>query len=137
MDTFATLPFPSDVNEEAPDGSTLRALVRVGRGTMAHFELAPGCTSRPVVHRTVDEMWFVLRGHGEIWRKRGTDEAIVALVPGTSLTIPSGTSFQFRSTTDGPLTCIGVTMPPWPGNAEAEPVPGPWTPSAAREWRTI
>jgi mannose-6-phosphate isomerase-like protein (cupin superfamily) len=137
VSTFATLPFPPRPTEEAPDGSRLRALSRVDAGSMAHFELAAGATSRAVTHRTVEEIWFVLRGRGEIWRKAGRVEQIVVLEPGTSLTIPRGTHFQFRASPEAPLEFVGVTMPPWPGNQEAEPVVGPWTPTATDEWRKL
>jgi mannose-6-phosphate isomerase-like protein (cupin superfamily) len=33
-------------------------------GSMAHFELAAGKTSRSVTHRTVDEIWYFLEGLG-------------------------------------------------------------------------
>ena len=29
-----------------------------------------------------------------------------------------------------PLQVVAVTIPPWPGEEEAEPVSGPWTPTA-------
>ncbi|MFI5897892.1 hypothetical protein ACIA5D_48205 [Actinoplanes sp. NPDC051513] len=43
------------------------------------------------------------------------------------MTIPVGTSFQFRAGASG-LEVVAVTMPPWPvGSAtEATPVDGPW-----------
>jgi mannose-6-phosphate isomerase-like protein (cupin superfamily) len=44
------------------------------------------------------------------------------------LTIPLGTHFQFRSHGKEPLSAIGVTMPPWPGEDEAYDVEGPWEP---------
>jgi hypothetical protein len=43
------LPFVPDVI--APDGSDVRILLRLGRGSMAHFELGAGRVSRPVAHR--------------------------------------------------------------------------------------
>jgi mannose-6-phosphate isomerase-like protein (cupin superfamily) len=48
---------------------------------------------------------------------------------GTTITIPLGTEFQFRSTTDEPLTAVACTMPPWPGDGEAVRVDGPWAPT--------
>lgn len=39
----------------APDGSAVRVLLATGRGSVAHFELAPGETSVAVAHRTVEE----------------------------------------------------------------------------------
>ena len=50
----------------------------------------------------------------------------VPLGPGTCLSIPAGTHFQFRADAGGPLTAVGVTMPPWPGDNEAYEVPGAW-----------
>jgi hypothetical protein len=37
----------------APDGSDVRVLLRLSRGSMAHFELGAGRVSRAVAHRTV------------------------------------------------------------------------------------
>jgi len=50
------------------------------------------------------------------------------LRPGTALTIPVGTAFQFRNTGFEPLAAVGVTMPPWPGEDEAMEVAGAWAP---------
>jgi mannose-6-phosphate isomerase-like protein (cupin superfamily) len=96
---------------------------------MAHFSLAPGVTSRAVTHRTVEEIWFVVSGRGEMWRASARGEEIVALEPDLALTIPRGARFQFRATGSGPLTIVGVTMPPWPGDDEAVAVDGPWEPT--------
>jgi len=126
MTDFATKRLPQVPDVVAPDGSDVRVLARTGRGGMAHFELAPGRASDAIRHRTVDEIWYVLSGRGEIWRKQGDREEIIALEPGISLTIPVGTHFQFRTTGDEALEAVGVTMPPWPGDTEAVPVPGMW-----------
>lgn len=48
---------------------------------------------------------------------------------GGTLTIPVGTHFQFRSFGYEPLSAIGVTMPPWPGDGEAIVVQGKWEPT--------
>jgi mannose-6-phosphate isomerase-like protein (cupin superfamily) len=53
----------------APDGSDVRVLLALRRGGMAHFELAPGQTSVAVEHSTVEEIWYFLRGRGEMWRR--------------------------------------------------------------------
>jgi mannose-6-phosphate isomerase-like protein (cupin superfamily) len=96
---------------------------------MAHFELGPGETSVAVMHRTIEEVWYFLRGRGEMWRRMGNDDEVVELAPDTCLTIPVGTQFQFRSLGYEPLSAIGATMPPWPGAGEAVPVDGIWTPT--------
>jgi mannose-6-phosphate isomerase-like protein (cupin superfamily) len=114
----------------APDGSAVRILLGLAAGGMAHFELAPGQTSRAVTHRTVEEVWYVLRGHGEMWRKLADHEEIVPVEPGVCLTIPLGTHFQFRALGAEPLSAIGVTMPPWTGEDEAVFIDGVWPASA-------
>jgi mannose-6-phosphate isomerase-like protein (cupin superfamily) len=131
MTDFETKRLPLTPDVVAPDGSDVRVLARTERGSMAHFELAPGRASAAIRHRTVDEIWFVLSGRGEIWRKQGSREDIVALEPGVSVTIPVGTHFQFRASGDTALEAVGVTMPPWPGDAEAVPVPGKWKASGS------
>jgi mannose-6-phosphate isomerase-like protein (cupin superfamily) len=93
---------------------------------MAHFKLHPGQVSRAVVHRSVEEIWYVLAGQGQMWRKAGATEFSVALSPGLSLVIPRGTSFQFRCDGDVALEVVAVTMPPWPGDDEARCVEGKW-----------
>jgi mannose-6-phosphate isomerase-like protein (cupin superfamily) len=126
---FATKRLPSTPDVVAPDGSDVRILLALHGGSMAHFELAPGRTSVAVAHRTVEEIWFVLSGRGELWRKHGAHEEVVVLERGTCITIPLGTHFQFRSLGSDLLTAVAITMPPWPGPDEADPVPGKWRPS--------
>ncbi len=93
---------------------------------MAHFELGPGKTSKAVGHRTVEEIWIFISGRGEMWRKQGSREEVVPVDAGVCLTIPLGTLFQFRSFGYEPLSAIGVTMPPWPGDGEMYEVSGKW-----------
>jgi len=113
----------------APDGSEVRILAAASRGSMAHFTLPPGAVSKAICHRTVEEIWFILAGRGRMWRAGDDAEEITELVPGLSLTIPTGTRFQFRCDGDTPLAAVGVTMPPWPGAEEAVFVTGPWQPT--------
>lgn len=129
MRDFETVRLPDAVDAVAPDGSEVRLLPQLAGGSMAHFTLAPGVTSRPVTHRSVEELWFVVSGRGEMWRASAGREEIVAMTPGVALTIPLGTRFQFRATGDEPLVAVAVTMPPWPGDGEAVEVAGPWTPT--------
>ena len=110
----------------APDGSEVRILAGTARGSMAQFTLPAGAVSKAVAHRSVEEVWLVMAGTGRMWRKLGTAEEVVALSPGVSLAIPVGAHFQFRNDGEGPLHCVGVTMPPWPGMDEAYAVEGVW-----------
>ncbi|GAC1336087.1 MAG: hypothetical protein NVSMB26_22060 [Beijerinckiaceae bacterium] len=123
---FATLAVEAAPVVRAPDGSDVRPLLSLKGGSLAHFELAAGKTSIAVAHRSVEEIWFVSGGRGEMWRKQGAREEIVMLEGGVSLTIPLGTAFQFRSLGPEPLTMVAVTMPPWPGEDEAYAVAGMW-----------
>ncbi|QTN25975.1 cupin domain-containing protein [Rhizobacter sp. AJA081-3] len=115
----------------APDGSDVRVLLGLPAGGMAHFELAAGQVAKAVTHRSVDELWFVLAGHGQMWRRQGEREEVVALEPGVCLSIPLGTHFQFRASATEAVSAVAITMPPWPGEAEAVPVEGPWPASGA------
>jgi mannose-6-phosphate isomerase-like protein (cupin superfamily) len=114
----------------APDGSEVRLLAASGRGSMAHFTLPPGAVSRAVAHRTVEEVWYFVAGHGRMWRRLGDVEETIEVSPGVSIAIAVGTRFQFRSDGDEPLEAVGVTMPPWPGPDEAYPVEGIWEATA-------
>jgi aspartate racemase len=127
--TFQTKPLPANRDVIAPDGSDVRVLLGVRGGGLAHFELAAGQTSIAVRHRSVEEVWYFLSGKGEMWRKSGDDEEVVAVSPAVCITIPLGTSFQFRAGGEEPLTAIGATIPPWPGAGEALIVRGAWEPT--------
>ena len=126
MSMFTTLHLPPERTVVAPDGSDVRVLLGLAAGGMAHFELAAGATASAVTHRTVEEIWFVISGRGEMWRKQGEHEETVALEPGVCLTIPLGTQFQFRASAAEPVSAVAITMPPWPGDGEAVAVVGPW-----------
>ena len=131
MTDFDTRRLPPHRDAVAPDGSDVRILLQLAGGGMAHFELAPGKTSKAVTHRTVEEIWYFLSGRGEMWRRQGSREEVVPVEAGVCLTIPLGTHFQFRALGDEPLAAVGVTMPPWPGDGEAREIAGVWPPSAS------
>jgi mannose-6-phosphate isomerase-like protein (cupin superfamily) len=126
MTPFSTLRLPSDPTVVAPDGSDVRVLLSLRGGGMANFELAPGQVAHAVVHRTVEEIWYVVAGRGEMWRRQAGREEIVPLEPGVCLTIPLGTEFQFRASAAEKVAAVAITMPPWPGEGEAVVVAGPW-----------
>lgn len=134
MSGFGTKRLPRAPDATAPDGSDVRVLLQLSGGSVAHFELAPDSTSRAVAHRSVEEIWFFLNGHGEMWRKRHDHEEVVSLESGVCISIPVGTHFQFRSFGPEPLAAVGVTMPPWPGADEAYEVAGRWTPTVGGSW---
>ena len=126
---FGTKQLPAEPTVTAPDGSHVRELLSLHSGSAAHFELPPGAVSRAGRHRTVDEIWFILAGCGEMWRRDDGREEVVPLHPDLCLTIPVGTSFQFRTVGDSPLSAFAVTMPPWTAGSDDEwaEVPGHWS----------
>ncbi len=123
MDWTVTLP---EDFLTAPDGSQVRPLLQVSRGGMGHCTLPPGAVSRAVRHKTIEEIWYVLGGEGQVWRKLGEREEVVDVRRGVCLSIPTGAHFQFRTTGGEPLTFVMATMPPWPGTDEAVRVDDRW-----------
>jgi mannose-6-phosphate isomerase-like protein (cupin superfamily) len=129
MAAFASKPLGAGVDATAPDGTAVRLLLSLKGGSLAHFELPAGAVSRAVAHRTVEEIWYVLSGEGEIWRELGDHAEVLPMRAGLSVTVPLGTAFQFRAGSGEPLRFLAITMPPWPGMDEAYAVEGPWTPT--------
>ena len=127
---FTTLALADAPLVTAPDGSSVRPLAGLAGGGMATFRLEAGQVAAAVVHRTVEEIWFVTEGRGAIWRRQGDREEVTTLEPGLCLTIPVGTAFQFRAAEGEGVTIVAVTMPPWPGPDEAVPVAGVWVATA-------
>ena len=80
--------------------------------------MRPGGVSRPVKHRTVEEIWHFLAGAGEVW----IDGETRRVTAGVTVVIPTGRPFQFRAVGDEPLRFLCFTSPPWPGEDEALPV---------------
>ncbi len=121
-----TLAFPADV-KIAPDGSQIWELLQSKAASMVRCVLPPGGVSLAVRHRTIEELWYFLSGEGQVWRMYpdGREEEVAA-IPGVALRIPIGTHFQFRATGGQPLVFLIVTMPPWPGDGEAERVGDHW-----------
>jgi mannose-6-phosphate isomerase-like protein (cupin superfamily) len=114
----------------ALDGSEVRLLCGLPRGALAVFSLAPRTVAKAVAHRTIEEIWYFTAGQGRFWRRLGGQEEIAEIGPGVSISIPTGTHFQYRCDGTEPLVAVAVTMPPWPGGDEAYPVEGIWSPTA-------
>lgn len=123
---FATKAVAETYDVLAPDGSEIRLMPSLTGGSMVHCRLQPDICSLAVTHRTVEELWYVLSGEGELWRRQDGVEEVTPLVAGTAVSIPLGAHFQFRSLGTGPLDIVIVTMPPWPGMDEAVRVEDHW-----------
>ena len=110
----------------APDGSEIRLLATAYNGatraSLCEVRLPAGAVSRPITHRTVEEIWYVTSGRGRVWRcAPGQTAEPVDVEPGEALVIPTGWRFQFSAAPDVELRFLCYTSPPWPGPDEAEP----------------
>ena len=104
----------------APDGSEIRLLARAMRASLCEVRLPAGAVSRPVYHRSVEEIWYVLAGRGHVWRCPPGERANpVGVQAGDALVIPTGWRFQFRAAPEAELRFLCHTSPPWPGADEA------------------
>ena len=124
-----TTSLPETPHAKSPAGADIRFLMDGPTGNMIYSTVPPRQINRATVHATVSEFWFVLEGHGEIWRDDGVDSGVTQLIPGTSIDIPVGTAFQYRNVSDQELKFICIAMPPWPGDQEAKYVNGIWQPT--------
>lgn len=121
-----TTTLPELPEAKSPAGAEIRYLMDGKTGNMIHSTVPPHQVNRATVHATVCEFWYVLEGHGEIWRDDGVESCVVDLIPGTAIDIPVGTKFQYRNVSDEELKFICITMPRWPGDSEATYIKGAW-----------
>jgi mannose-6-phosphate isomerase-like protein (cupin superfamily) len=82
----------------SPAGADIRYLLDGNSGNMIHSTVPPHQINRATLHATVSEFWYVLEGHGEIWRNDGLNSSITELVPGTAIDIPRGQASRKRHT---------------------------------------
>ena len=125
-----TTRLPKKPEAKSPAGADIRFLMDGPSGNMIHSTVPPNQINRATVHATVSEFWYVLEGYGEIWRDDGSHSSVTPLLPGTAIDIPVGTEFQYRNVSAEPFKFICISMPPWPGDDEANFVEGPWEPTA-------
>lgn len=126
---FETRHLPAEVDVLAPDTSEIRLLLSNTHASVAHGTLPPRGVTLAIRHKTVHEIWYILGGEGELWRRTDVQEEVVHLRAGVSVTIPLGTDFQFRTLSGEPLRFIMCTTPPWPGHEEAVLVEAHWSTS--------
>jgi mannose-6-phosphate isomerase-like protein (cupin superfamily) len=121
--------FPEHPDAKSPAGADIRYLMDGVTGNMIHSTVPPHQINKATVHATVSEFWYILEGHGQIWRDDGEESCIVDLLPGVSVDVPVGTAFQYRNVSDADLKFICIAMPRWPGDSEATYVKGQWEPT--------
>ena len=115
---------PDDV---APDGSEIYFIVDKKHGSkrasLCEVRLERGAKSKPIRHRTVEEIWYFTNGEGWVWRCPPETETSTAhtthVGPGDAVVIPVGWSFQFKASEEAELRFLCYTSPPWPGADEA------------------
>ncbi len=126
MERLATMMLRSASRSSGPRSIRNPRAVAGDRRQSGALHAPPNQATKAVTHRTVEEVWYVLHGSGQVWRKLDTAELVIDAVPGTCLTIPHGTHFQFRNPGAEPFVVLIATAPPWPGADEAVPVPDHW-----------
>ena len=124
-----TTMLPDKPDAKSPAGADIRYLMDSPFGNMIHSTVPPQQINRATVHATVSEFWYILEGHGQIWRHDGSESNITELLPGIAIDIPVGTAFQYRNVAEQPLKFICISTPPWPGDSEATFMDGAWEPT--------
>lgn len=109
----------------AEDRTLSRTLVEGGCGMMVRRELAAGACTMAVRHRTVEQLWHIIEGAGELWRSQDGESRFDILAAGDSVCIRPGVQFQVRASSSR-LRALVATTPRWPGPHEAVPVRGVW-----------
>ena len=102
----------------APDGSQIRLIIDERHGassaSMVEVTLPTGQVSRPVYHQTVEEIWHILEGEGQVWRcppqeSQPLDVPALSVSAGDALVIPTGWRFQFSASEGGDLRFLCFT----------------------------
>jgi mannose-6-phosphate isomerase-like protein (cupin superfamily) len=104
-----TTMLPEESDTKSPAGADIRFLMDGKTGDMINSTVLLRQINKATVHATVSEFWYVLEGHGEIWRADSKESNIIVLVPGTSIDIPVGTAFQYRNVSNVDLKFICIT----------------------------
>src|SRR5664279_2847602 len=82
----------------SPDGSAeIGNLLSSPQGDLTHAVCPAGAVAS--VHQLPElyEAYYILAGHGEIWRASSGRQAITALRPGRWVEMPPLTHFQYRA----------------------------------------
>src|SRR5207237_254953 len=108
----------------APDGSDIYFLVTDARlASLVEVRLAPGRASKPVRHRTVEEIWYFLAGEGRVWRRppAGAPQG-PAVRPRAARPAPANARDRRGTSAAGPRAAPPAR--PSPGPPPGTPAPG-------------
>jgi mannose-6-phosphate isomerase-like protein (cupin superfamily) len=122
---------PEKYSYISPGGvAEIRLLIQRATGELTHVVVPSGKISRVGVLDTVSEFFYVIAGNGDLWCSNGRDSESIALRPGRCVWVPPGVSFQYRSSSEGPLTILLGVVPMWqPSYHHPGTVQGLWEPS--------
>lgn len=129
MVTFKTSRIPVVFDSISSFGAEVRSLLSIENSSLSLMELPSGFTTDPVYNNNIDEIWYIVGGRGELWRKQGSEEKIVPLDTGVCVTIPRKVHFQVRTYGFQPLSLLVVSTPIMQGDYDAERVKGIWQPT--------
>jgi len=115
---FGLVRLPEKPDYQAPDSSEIRLLLSMKYGGLCHCTILPNSTTLAGTHKTVEEIWYIIQGQGQVWQKQQDREKVVDVYPGVCLAIPPQTHFQVRNTNSESVCFIIATLPPWPGPQE-------------------
>jgi mannose-6-phosphate isomerase-like protein (cupin superfamily) len=122
---------PKEYNYISPGGvAEIRLLIQRPAGELTHTLVPAGKVSRVGVLDTVSEFFYVLAGNGDLWCSSGRDSESIALRPGRWVWVPPSVNFQYRASSEGPMTILLGVIPMWlPSYHHPGTVQGPWEPS--------
>ena len=118
---------------EVPQTPPIDPIGSLQQGGLANWRLEAGTCSMAVRHQAVSQLWYVISGHGELWRANGDgDQSVTLLWPGVGFDIPAGTDFQVRASGQEALRVVLLSMPRHTQAAGPEHTTGPWEAGSVR-----
>ena len=126
MNAWRTAWLPREATNRSPGGaSEIRQVIQLPQGQVTHAVCAAGNVAEAAVLPERYEMFYVLAGAGELWRRAPHGEEIVSLRPGRTVEIPMGTEFQYRAL-DADVMFLVIVTPMWTPDAyQSLPGAGP------------
>jgi mannose-6-phosphate isomerase-like protein (cupin superfamily) len=117
---------------QSPAGASVLPVGQNLQASVAVCSLKPGQITECIQHKTVEEIWYILEGEGELFWKnpRTLRKGVLILRPGTVAKLSTGLHFQYRDTgssSSSSLKFLCITTPPWPGSQEATQVDKYWS----------
>jgi len=113
-------------NATAPDGAEIRVLIDRPQGatrlSISESVVKPGERTACVSHRTIEDIWYIVRGTGRFHRllPDGSEEQTAEVAAGDALLILTGYRFWVENTGADDLVFLCCDTPPWPGEGEAQ-----------------